>query len=93
MVTKKMEFYFIKDLYVRQKHLVGNCSLNLAKQNALLVPSHLNNLEFGNGLIRWNITERKFLKKERKNCRVSISNEKPEFKKIRKVIGKESSEF
>ncbi|MFG6686757.1 type II CRISPR RNA-guided endonuclease Cas9 [Mariniflexile sp. HNIBRBA6329] len=77
-----------------QKHLVGNCSFEPSKTKCPIsaipfeqfrVWQWVNTVEY-NG---WKISQ----EEKEKIVEFLFANEKPDFKKIRKVIGKESAEF
>jgi CRISPR-associated endonuclease Csn1 len=77
-----------------QKHLVGNCTFEPSKTKcpASAIPSEFKRIyEWANTV---EVNGRKLERNERdKIVEQLLVNEKPEFKKLRKAIGKESAEF
>ena len=77
-----------------QKHLVGNCSFEPAKTKCPISAIPFEQFRVWQWVNTVEYNGRKISQEEKeKIVEFLYANEKPEFKKIRKVIGKESAEF
>ena len=77
-----------------QKHLVGNCSFEPTKTKCLISAIPFEQFRVWQWVNTVEYNGRKISQEEKeKIVEFLYANEKPEFKKIRKAIGKESAEF